>query len=450
MALPTSVRAALLLAGVVRSSIASDASPSPAVASGGALTLPRGPKLACKWDRTQATLNVSWEMAVGPEPLPYPADVYEIQISASPFARAAAISTVGGLQAQLGLDLLLPNTTYYLSMRAHAGWAFATGHFMGIDTWGKLGPQTACTTGMQDTSRSSSSATAASAPASDHGGSDGRSESFVFESWRLSEYAAGEVDYLLNHDSADAAGLALLFTALAQYEYRMGDLVLQNSWTGGSTAQLVLTTYCIEALRPEVPGNDTTRGDPRFADYQSCNNQVDKTSASCSCVVATDRLWGRLPLSPSCEVPATKTPCPTDGSDGCTCTCTPQQRRASAEFTGMIDVFARDDENDNAIGKWYSHPAGAACVSNEKLGAVRPDGSRCTWKQSQSARTMRGWQLYAAGLNASGLALDKLAGCLSNAPSCSPVAAQIRENVGVMKSVLDSAPLAPWKCGGDN
>jgi hypothetical protein len=99
------------------------------------------------------------------------------------------------------------------------------------------------------------------------------------------------------------------------------------------------------------------------------------------------------------------------------------------------------------VGRWYSHPAGVACKSNEKLGALRPDGSRCTWKQSQSARTMRGWQLYAAGLNASGLATERLAGCLTNAPGCSPLAAQIRENVAVMKSVLDSAPLAPWKCG---
>ena len=448
MALLASVRVGLLLAGVARSSIASVASPSPGPAPRGALTLPRGPKPACKWDANSASLAVSWEVAVGPEPLPYPADVYEIQISASPFARASAISTVGGLEARLGLDLLLPNTTYYLSMRAHAGWAFATGHFMGSDTWGKLGPQTACTTG---TEGQRSSVTSAPAPASDGGGDGGGSESFTFETWRLSEYAAGEVDYLLNHDGADAAGSALLFTALAQYEYRMGDLSLQTSWTGGSTAELVLTTYCIEALRPEVPGNDTTRGDPRFADYQSCNNQADKTSATCSCAVATDRLWGRLPLSPpACEVPVIKTPCPSDGSSGCTCTCTPQQLKSSAEFTGMVDVFARDDETDHAIGKWYSHPAGAACASGEKLGAVRPDGSRCTWKQSQSARTMRGWQLYAAGLNASGLAVDKLAGCLSNAPSCSPAAAQIRENVGVMKSVLDSAPLAPWKCGGAN
>ena len=61
-------------------------------------------------------------------------------------------------------------------------------------------------------------------------------ETHTFESWRMSEYAAGEVDYLLNHDGADAAGSSLLFTALAQYEYRMGDLALQGSWMGGSTA----------------------------------------------------------------------------------------------------------------------------------------------------------------------------------------------------------------------
>ena len=55
----------------------------------------------------------------------------------------------------------------------------------------------------------------------------------------MSEYAAGEVDYLLNHDGADAAGSSLLFTALSQYEFVAGDLFLHDSWTGGSTSEAV-------------------------------------------------------------------------------------------------------------------------------------------------------------------------------------------------------------------
>ena len=197
-----------------------------------AVSFPPGPKLACKWDASSSSLGVSWQTAVAPEPLAYPADVYEIQISASPFARASAIYTVSGLEAQLGLDLLLPNTTYFLSMRAHAGWAFVSGHFMGGNTWGKLGPVTRCTTGAASATargRSIGGSGSSSASAS-------AAETHTFESWRMSEYAAGEVDYLLNHDGADAAGSSLLFTALAQYEYRMGDLALQGSWMGGSTA----------------------------------------------------------------------------------------------------------------------------------------------------------------------------------------------------------------------
>ncbi len=415
----------------------------------GVLSLPRGPKLACTWDSTSATLAVSWSVAIAPPPLAYPADVYEIQISASPFARASAIWTVSGLESRLGLDVLLPNSTYFLSLRAHAGWAFATGHLMGSDTWGNLGPATACTTGAAARNSGTNGGVAGIDRVVDDGSSNAL-DTFTFESWRMSEYAAGEIDYLLNHDGADAAGSSLLLTALAQYEYHLGNLVLQDSWLGGSTSEVVLTAYCIEALRPAVPGNDTTGGDRNFADYLSCNNQADKTSATCSCAVPTDRLWGRLALSePACKVPIIRTPCPADGGDGCTCTCTPRQNQTSAGYTGMMNVFAADDEDNAPVGRWYSHPAGAACRSNEKLGTVRPDGSRCTWKQSPFARTIRGWQLYAAGLNASGLAVDKLAGCLTNAPSCSPVAAQIQQNVAVMKSVLDSAPLAPWKCGAN-
>ena len=47
--------------------------------------------------------------------------------------------------------------------------------------------------------------------------------------------------------------------------------------------------FCIDALPPRMPRNDTTRGDPRFADYASCNNQPDKSASNCTCAVAADR-----------------------------------------------------------------------------------------------------------------------------------------------------------------
>ena len=73
-------------------------------------------------------------------------DIYEIQIAEARFARAAAVFTTGALNASLGPEVLIPGTTYWVSVRAHAGWAFATGHGMGADTWGNIGPVTECAT----------------------------------------------------------------------------------------------------------------------------------------------------------------------------------------------------------------------------------------------------------------------------------------------------------------
>ncbi len=53
-----------------------------------------------------------------------------------------------------------------------------------------------------------------------------------------------------------------------------------------------------------------------------------------------------------------------------------------------------------------------------------------------NARVMRDWQLYAAGPNATGLTAAKVAQCAASGPSCSPVAAQIRQNAAVMEKVL--------------
>ena len=113
----------------------------------GAVTWPRGPKLRCAWDAATHALRVSWPRAVAPDPAALAADVYEINIAAASLGRALAVHTTGDLGAELGLDVLLPETTYYLSLRAHAGWAFGSGRLMGADTWGMLGPETACDTG---------------------------------------------------------------------------------------------------------------------------------------------------------------------------------------------------------------------------------------------------------------------------------------------------------------
>ena len=67
---------------------------------------------------------------------------------------------------------------------------------------------------------------------------------------------------------------------------------------------------------------------------------------------------------------------------------------------------------------------------------------------ANTARVVRGSQLYELGLNASALTCDL--GDLPDGqvgPSCAPAAAQIAQNAAVMRRALAAAPLAPWTCG---
>ena len=400
----------------------------------GTVTWPRGPKLRCAWDAATHALRVSWPRAVAPDPAALAADVYEINIAAASLGRALAVHTTGDLEAELGLDVLLPETTYYLSLRAHAGWAFGSGRLMGADTWGMLGPETACDTGAAPdvAPRGAARDVAPRAP------SDGRS-TFNIESWRISEYS-GATDYLLNHDGADLAGSSLLVTVFAQIEFYKGELALRSTWTGGSTADMVVSVYCVDALPPPTRANDTT-DDPRFADYASCNNQPDPSMSRCACAVPMDRLWGRLPISrPRCFKYPGFGAC--DGSTiNCTCACDETETNRSATYTGVLDVFAHDDAEP--VGRWYSHPAAAACPEK------RTPGDGCTWSMgANTARVVRGSQLYELGLNASALTCDL--GDLPDGqvgPSCAPAASQIAQNAAVMRRALAAAPLAPWTCG---
>ena len=79
---------------------------------------PPGPKIACK--SSKSGLQLSWE-ATTDSRIHLKADLYEINVSPSAEARSAAIVFSGDLNATLGADLLLPNTAYFLSLRAHAG-----------------------------------------------------------------------------------------------------------------------------------------------------------------------------------------------------------------------------------------------------------------------------------------------------------------------------------------
>eukprot|EP01052_Picozoa_sp_SAG31_P035456 SAG31_NODE_4281_length_3382_cov_3.978373_4_plen_434_part_00 len=401
---------------------------------------PRGPALSCQWNMQTSQLDVSWEVAMAGPPAAVPADVYEIQIAEAPSSRAAAIFSTGKTNASFGLDLLLPDTRYHLSARAHAGWAFGLGHAMGAGTWGMVGPSTPCKTGAGSGTFHRSTQPARQQAV------DETKRSFSFESWRMSEWT-NEVDYLLNHDSADALGSSLLLTAIAQYEALAGAAPMK-ALPYGPTAEAVLTVYCIETLPPTLPGNVTTGGSKDFVDYLSCNNQADHTSPSCSCAVAPDRQWGRLSLSPDCSLAGIeKIPCASSGPETeCVCKCNVEEIGYSSVFTGMMPVFAKDDKVDQPIGRWYSHPIRGGCHANEELGTRRPDGSYCAWKQSPISRTMRGWQLYQAGLNVTGLTCS-LSDIGSAPTKCAPLATQVIQNKAVMERVLQNAALAPWSCG---
>ena len=100
----------------------------------------------------------------------------------------------------------------------------------------------------------------------------------------------------------------------------------------------------------------------------------------------------------------------------------------------------------NSRANRYSHPVATACADTEPLGTARADGTVCTWKEALVARTIRGFQLYNAGLNTTGLTCP-LSGLAGGGPECAPYAAQIAQNVAVMRRVLAAAPLAPWTCG---
>ncbi|KAH8091316.1 hypothetical protein JL720_6211 [Aureococcus anophagefferens] len=246
----------------------------------GTATWPRGPRVTCAWDAATHALRVSWPQAVGPAPLPLAADLYEINIAASPLATASGVHVTGGLSAELGLDVLLPETT------------------------------------------------------------------------RISEWTT-TVDYLLNHNAADAGGLALLVTLGAQVDFYLGELAPIAGFASGSAADATVAVYCVDALPPAAPGADTARGDARFADYASCNTQEDKTAADCEEATPTDRRWGRLPAAPP-------------------------RRDATA-----------------------SHPAAGACEPGDA-----PGDAGCAWRHGATARVVRGAQLYQLGLNASGLTCD--------------------------------------------
>ena len=247
---------------------------------------PSPPSLSCKWSSTTHSLHVSFTFDALSKKL---ADLTELGISSSkdarPFTTVALVAPSYATSTQIGLDELLPSTTYYLSARCHSSniSQTCTSQALGAGSWSRYGEKVACTTGAAASSLLASSST--------------KSSAMVFETYRISERTV-EVDYMAAHDSGDLLGDAGLITGIAQYEAMYGPGSLSGSWLGIELEAVAIQRGCIEALPPDLPGNVTTGGDPGFADYLSCNAVPCGPYPGCGCTAAIDRLWGNLDVSP--------------------------------------------------------------------------------------------------------------------------------------------------------
>jgi len=271
------------------------------------------------------------------------------------------------------------------------------------------------------------------------------SSPLVFEAFRLSEGTV-EVDYMAAHDSADLHGSSMLATSIAQYEYLFGSGALSTSWLGLELEGVAVQLGCVESSTPELPGNDTTGGDPHFTDYLSCNSVACGTYPGCACTAAIDRLWGDLDIAPpKCFNPTSGAACTRDPETGflgaCTCHCDAAHANSSQFYTGMMPVYTHGATSH--IGRWYSHPYVSYCAPGAPIGSVNGYGVRCTWLQRPVTRVVRGWQLLNAGFNASART-----DCSSvpGSTDCKPDAAQVRQNADILRRLFDALPLAKCSC----
>lgn len=178
-----------------------------------------------------------------------------------------------------------------------------------------------------------------------------------------------------------------------------------------------------------VPGTVTTDGDDRFADYLSCNDNHNATDPRCSCDNYIDRNFSKKEDQTKYCHTSAGDPCTSAWHD-CTCDCSNASLSASAMYTGMMPLYAGQPE---LLGHWYSHPKDAECKESEAVGAVRADGTACTWKRHPEARVVRG-----------GNALDFGWNMTKSHSSVSP--AQVRQNAALLRKLFDSQPYQQWSC----
>jgi len=362
--------------------------------------VPQAPSIT----RCQATsegLIVNWETVVD-------ADYYELQLASSASGQMfAAISTAN---TKALLSDILPNTTYWLRVRAHA----AGSPSLGPGTWGSASVAHECT---------APSVTFRSAP---HNSGIG---TYFLETMRESEFTY-DIDYLMNHNAGDIVG----DTAFLTGESRKAN---QTSFLNVSFYNATFALFCVEVLQVHVPNTITTGGSDHFADYVSCNNNGNPRDPQCGCDNWIDRVIGGLDPNMSCQTRKGTHCTPKGWLSDCTCNCTQESLSFSQKYTGMMPVKVR--EVGKAMGVWYSFPSRAECLENEHVGMLHPDGSQCTWKRRVDFRVARGWQVLANGWYMN-----------NTNTSHKPTPAEIvTQNVAAVRRTLNAAPLKPWTCGND-
>eukprot|EP01065_Artemidia_motanka_P047644 TRINITY_DN749_c0_g1_i7.p1 TRINITY_DN749_c0_g1~~TRINITY_DN749_c0_g1_i7.p1 ORF type:complete len:380 (+),score=74.90 TRINITY_DN749_c0_g1_i7:92-1231(+) len=366
-------------------------------ATGKSWALPDAPK-APRCVKSGAGLHASWDAVPG-------ADNYELQVSR--VGERQAFQVVTTKRTRASVPGVLKDTSYELSLRAHAENAPS----LASGTWGPVGASSVCTT-----TEAASTATAV--------GPSAVAETFWIQAVRESEYTYG-VDYLANHNSGDAAGDAsfLTSTSFSPDKPNFLNVTFRNS---------TYSQYCVEILKVDLPG--TLNFNSSFADYLSCDDNMNPPDPECSCDNWIDRQIAGQNTSKYCFPKNHSETCGPHGSHAsCVCNCTDVSMAQSVVYTGMMPVKPSGPQT----GVWYSHPKDGECGEDEPVGTIRQDGSVCTWRRALEARVVRGGGLLANGWNNTRTCEDDRA-----VPP-----AQLLQNGEAMTRAFANVPLSARVCG---
>eukprot|EP00929_Paragymnodinium_shiwhaense_P033051 TRINITY_DN18222_c1_g1_i1.p1 TRINITY_DN18222_c1_g1~~TRINITY_DN18222_c1_g1_i1.p1 ORF type:complete len:412 (+),score=73.48 TRINITY_DN18222_c1_g1_i1:72-1238(+) len=359
--------------------------------------VPKAAPPSCRWAEKQGYLLVDLSSEGS-------ADYFEVQVATKPNSNATAAFSTSKSTAEL--DFLSEDTTYYLRSRAHAVGMPS----LGPGTWGAVSAEVECKTGRK-------------APRFEF--KYPRADTFMLEVMRESEFT-DDLDYLMNHNSGDIVA----DTAFIQFSSNDPS---QPSFLNVTFRTATMTLYCLEVLKVQFNNTFSTGGDSRFADYASCNDNGNATDPQCECDNWIDRVLSDTPkLADLCH-DAKGEKCSREqfakGVD-CKCPCSDASLAQTARHVGMMPV---NFSTPQRFGSWFSTPKDTECSEDEHVGALRTDGSICTWKRRQEVRIVKGGDLLDLGWNttSTGHQVD---------------IEQIRQNAALVRRNFDAQPYKTWSC----